>query len=115
MIYLAMLHLIAVGIAMYETYNDARWTDTGLKALPQEGEGSGFVTFFARTERPSFKQVFWIETLGHNLPLALLGLLLLSSNPSVWPWSGFGTGGLFTIAFGHVQGVKAWKKMLGVK
>lgn len=78
-LYLAGLHLIAVGIAMYETYNDARWTNTGLKALPQEGEGSGFVTFFARTERPSFKQVFWIETLGHNLPLALLGLLLLSS------------------------------------
>jgi|SRR5882672_7788634 len=112
---LIALHLAALAWATMETYFDALWTNHGLKALPQEAEGSGFVNFFARTNRPTFRQIFWIETLGHNLPLGLLGLLLLSSNPSVWPWSGFGTAGLVVVAIGHIQGAKAWKKLLGVK
>jgi len=112
---LIALHLAALAFATYETFQDAQWTTTGLKTFPQEAEGSGFVKFFARTNRPTFRQIFWIETLGHNLPLAALGLLLLSSNPSVWPWSGFGTFGLITVGVGHIFGARAWKKLLGVK
>lgn len=109
---LAAFHIVAFTAVELMAAYDASWTAKGLAKFPSEAEGSGVVCFFAGTNRPSFKQVFWIETLVYNVPMGLMGLLLLSSNPHVWAWSAAGLAGMVTVAVGHVQGASAWKKLI---
>lgn len=112
-IFLTLVHFIALGFTVWATWQDAAWTEKGFAKFPQEGEGSEIICWLSRTNRPSFKQIFWFENLVHNAPVAALGLLLISHNRNVWAWSAFGLVGMVVILRGHFQGVNAWKKLIG--